>query len=501
MRIHTVKRGAAKTLLLSVTLAIASVGTVAAGSAQLVHAAATTGPAFTPNLKLVSATSVGGVLVTSPAEPSIRVSNQGDIYVGAPAAVGLGCAFWQVSPTATSSTLKGVSDNGAGGGDCDLATSFLPQISAPGTGKDVIAASSLTAANITASASFNQGTTWLTNPLAQQITGVDREWDTPGSHSNPLDFYLVYKSVGLANAYTAHSTDGGLTYTQTGVPIDINPSSPTAHFTAHISNIVADSTGTKLYVLFNQNTAETTIWLAESTDSGVTWSQGAIHSGSISFGHIFDSIALDPNDNTLYAVYSDEHNIHFATSSVANALTSPWSDSIVPVLDSTKTNIMPWVYSNKTGQADLVWYGTPDTTEAATSPWNVYFARWTGGPDFAVSKVSDHVIHTGFICETGTGCSGTVGTSGDRTLLDFFQVADDTNGVAHVAWADDHTTPGTPFIYYAREVSQQQPCVGCIPETPWVPALLLLPGAAALIGVGFIRRRQGASHRHFPDAT
>ena len=55
-------------------------------------------------------------------------------------------------------------------------------------------------------------------------------------------------------------------------------------------------------------------------------------------------------------------------------------------------------------------------------------------PTFAQAVASDHIIHTGPICESGTGCTG------NRDLADLFMVAVDSRGVAYIAYADDHLT-------------------------------------------------------------
>src|SRR5213078_87478 len=83
--------------------------------------------------------------------------------------------------------------------------------------------------------------------------------------------------------------------------------------------------------------------------------------------------------------------------------------------------------------------------------WNVYFAQTgDGGAIWDVSTASDHVIHTGSVCISGLNCN--LNGSGDRTLLDFFQVSiDPTNGAADIAYADDHAAPGNAVLYFTRQ--------------------------------------------------
>jgi hypothetical protein len=119
------------------------------------------------------------------------------------------------------------------------------------------------------------------------------------------------------------------------------------------------------------------------------------------------------------------------------------------------TAVFPWISGGSANRVDVVWYqsstvGDPNTMPPAAA-WNVMFAQSqnasTRQPVFTVSQASDHVIHHG---EISTG--GLIG-SADRTLLDFFEVAIDRSGLANIAYADDHTTPGSARDYYAKQAS------------------------------------------------
>ncbi|MCA1720258.1 MAG: hypothetical protein LC779_03840 [Actinobacteria bacterium] len=61
------------------------------------------------------------------------------------------------------------------------------------------------------------------------------------------------------------------------------------------------------------------------------------------------------------------------------------------------------------------------------------------------------VMHTGNVCNNGTVCGIT--DDGDRTLLDFFQVAIDGQGRANIAYAADQGSAGTAHIEYVRQNS------------------------------------------------
>jgi hypothetical protein len=444
------------------------------------------GPAFTPQLQL--ATPINGVqiFVAKDAEPSIRVANDGGIYVTAPIGGPTGgCDFWTVQPGGTGSTYKGKADNSAGGGDCDIATSATTELP---NNKDVIFASSLqgalvTGANITTTNSLDGGNTFGSNPASQPIPADDRMWNAAGAANNPLDFYMTFRQIpGTDDVIVEHSVDGGLTF----APVTGSPVTSTASFAG---NLVVSADGQSIYVIYEDNNASR-VRLAASHNAGSSWTLSTIHDGSgagQTYGNIFPSIALDPDNSTLYAVYSDGAHIHYAS---APSDAGPWAEQIVPVLDGTASNVFPWVVSRKHGIADLVWYGTPDHPETATSKWNVYFARYTSSANPVLSRVSTTPNHTGYICTSGTGCSGTPGTPGDRTMLDFFQISDGADGRAHIAWTKDN--PGNPneptVIMYAEEVPGTTGPT--IPEAPWTSLLLLSPGLAAAAYALRLRRRR-----------
>jgi hypothetical protein len=445
------------------------------------------GPGFSTPTRFASPTPLTPVagFTAQDAEPSIRVANDGSIYVAAPLGTPAGgCDFWTVQPGGASSSYKGRSDNNIGGGDCDLATSAQLSPLPAGGGKDVVFASSLQGTTgITTTSSSDGGNTFVSNPAGQPIPAVDRMWNAAGAANNPLDFYMTFREPNSGDIVVEHSLDGGLTFTPvSGTPVTTTNSVE--------GNLAVSSDGQSLYLIYADANAGGQVHLAASHDAGATWHLSVIHDGSDTnqtYDSIFPSIALDPDNSHLYAVYSDGSHIHFAS---ARSDAGPWTEQIVPTLDNTQSNVFPWVVSGKHGQADVVWYGTPDNPETAGSRWNVYFARYTNSIEPVVSRVSTVPNHVGYICMDGLLCSGTTGTTGDRSMLDFFQVADDSNGRAHIAWAMDN--PGNAneptVIMYAEELPQPSSSVA---ETPWA-ALLLVPGilSAALVGVGR-RRRSG----------
>ena len=114
---------------------------------------------------------------------------------------------------------------------------------------------------------------------------------------------------------------------------------------------------------------------------------------------------------------------------------------------------MPWVTAGDNGRVEIVFYGTDgtqDPTTSTTDQWKVYFAQSLNAasrePVFTVSQASDHVTHTGPICNVGILCGNNT-----RQLLDFFQVAVGPDGLANIMYADTGNGNGAPHVSYARQ--------------------------------------------------
>ena len=136
------------------------------------------------------------------------------------------------------------------------------------------------------------------------------------------------------------------------------------------------------------------------------------------------------------------------------------------------------------GVIDAAWYGTDATgdpnTVPATASWSVYYTRVTGA-DTATPSLSTPLaavlgIHNGCI-QTGGGkaCS-------DRSLLDFFQLADTTDGSPNIIYTAGDATNGVS-VWFTR---QQTSPASTVPEAPL--AALLLPVAVGTVA-GVRRRR------------
>jgi hypothetical protein len=419
-------------------------------------------------------------------EPSLEVDSAGRMYVAAPAAQGIGCEFWRVSSTNLASQhFTPPPDLGVGGGDCELALG--PP--APGSSFPTIAFSSLYLGNFVVAKSTDGGDTWQPQPpnaVGADWSLVDREWmgsDGAGT------VYMSYHIVTTNNIQVEKSTDGGATYHVTTYPLPTTPGSGQAIDADHIAQanmnnelgpIVVDRSSTAspkpVYTIFtapdsltentgsgdgSTHTFNHDVFLAASTDGGVTWRDTLIYRGPIdrTYDHIFPALAIDAGGGFWAAWISDEEHVYVAHGTKGAGGSVTWTAPKRVDTAATLANVYPWLVAGGAGRADLVWYsGTSTdptlTNNDTTNDWRVRFAQLTWASKSGISiptnvVASDHVIRHGDICSKGVLCDP---TATGRNLLDFFQVELTPDGRAAIAWADDHATPGAQ-IYVTVQCS------------------------------------------------
>lgn len=120
------------------------------------------------------------------------------------------------------------------------------------------------------------------------------------------------------------------------------------------------------------------------------------------------------------------------------------------------TAIFPWVAAGDDGRAVVSYYGTDAAgpsaeTVAAGAQWRVHTAQSidaAGAAPRFVDAVASPVFHRGPICTSGTGCA-----AGTRTLLDFFEVAEDRDGMAGIAYIDNAAGGDATNLAYVRQTS------------------------------------------------
>lgn len=260
-----------------------------------------------------------------------------------------------------------------------------------------------------------------------------------------------------------------------------------------------------------------TLYLATSRDGGRTWTDSTIFSVPAASHReldlVFPVIATDSAGN-LYAAYSDGFKISYVSSTSRGARWStPFqinADNRGSSPDPGRADLFPWLVGGSPGKVDVVWYHgqggdtsayrNPGTNDAVhgTTVWTVSFAQLfnatatdpAGAARPAVQADNEAitpVLHKGSVCNNGTVC-GITGP-GDRTLLDFFQVAIDSAGRANIAYASDVSSPGSASTVYTRQNSglsalTGQPVARHSYTQPVVPTGTSCPGPQILDPAG-----------------
>src|SRR5439155_10331757 len=160
---------------------------------------------------------------------------------------------------------------------------------------------------------------------------------------------------------------------------------------------------------------------------GVTWKNNTVDN-TTSHGSLFD-VAKVGDDGTVYTVWSDQKDIYLAHSTDRGVT---WSQK-VRVNDNSvyHTNVFPWLEAGSAGRVDVVWYGTTDNANDDAANWVVLFAQSTdvsaSTPTFRQEVISDHIIH-GSNISLG-GLTGSL----NRNLCDYFKIALDPEGAPFAA--------------------------------------------------------------------
>lgn len=228
-------------------------------------------------------------------------------------------------------------------------------------------------------------------------------------------------------------------------------------------------------------------------------------------GAIFPWGFLGP-DGTVYVVYNAStggkfHTYYVYSTGPADDRTKSWSkpvrvDTELP-LDSGAT-VYATGAAGAPGVIDLAWYASenatsPDDTKAQ---WYVDFAQVRGAdtasPQITTSRISDHIIHHGSICQKGILCVSRLGD--DRSLGDFFELTVGPDGLAEVAWSDngDVVAPKASDrrVFWARQASGPSALDATpgatVPEVPLAPLLPL--AAVGLFAAVALRRRRQVVH-------
>ena len=258
-----------------------------------------------------------------------------------------------------------------------------------------------------------------------------------------------------------------------------------------------------------------TIYLARSDDGGLTWKDtkvfGVDPASHRELNLLFPVVDVDKAGN-VYVVWSDGFKVQYAASTDGGqTFSAPFqvntdNRGLVPTTgaekpDPGKSDLFPWLAAGADGYLDVVWYhgegGAPTSNLAYRDPgdaktsWTVAFSQ-LGNAHSAAPRVLNYsdaitpVVHTGDICQNGTFCSlvpvpGAPFSTGDRSLLDFFEVAIDKQGRANIALADNAAAPGSLISGYIRQTTG----VNLLTGAPLTPQKVTLPKVVCPVGGAF----------------
>ena len=383
-------------------------------------------------------------------EPELSIGANGQV-----ALVGLSWTLFQTNAWTgafgQTPTFQGAIDsaikNGVGGGedaDVDFGSSGTVHVTTllaifnPQTSVTQLGVSAITCPHGDLSNNFANCTRQILD-----TTQADRPWITSDGPHVWISYHDSGSSTGI---HVWRSDDDGFTWSRVADPI-VGQAGVTSNstFDNDQGKIVADSFTHNVYDIFaggagglqKAKTANfNNIYVSVSTDFGKSWSPHLVFSAPVNqpLNNIFPVVAVDPLSGSLYASWSDLHNVFVSKSTDQG---STWTVPIAVASSPVNSAVEPWL-AIRGGTVDVVYYGTSASSNLdSNAVWNVYLSQSTnGGLSFTQSLVSNHPNHVGVICTGGVSCS-----PGTRNLLDLFQIAiDPLNGLAGVIYTDDTLT-------------------------------------------------------------
>lgn len=412
------------------------------------------------------------------AEPSIALDSKDHVFVCGPVGIPGGQFTYNRSTDWTNFDHSTLTNRG-GGGDCDIATG-------PNATGDSVYIANLQAWASAINVSTDDGVTMKSCVAAVTAACVpiedaveqDRMWLATDPTVNGV-VYLGYHDFTGDAIVVAKSTDGGNSWLQhTVASSDPAVAIEGLRNTGSPGRVRVDPTNhNRVYIEWTRSTVEqkagnlqqqnafapgNQILVARSDDGGLTWSDSiAIDApvGSV-LPNVIPWMAVDLAGNVYVTAAGTINGVNglFYVSSTDHGAT--WTQPF-KVNTGDGAVIFPTVIAGKNGVADFTWVQSSATTTAdTTGVWNVHFAQTRNAldasPTFAGAQ--GPVVHKGEVCTKGLLCVG----GGDRSLLDFMDMALDHFGYAHIVVYSTEkggdcalTCPagqvGTPHVLYWRQ--------------------------------------------------
>jgi hypothetical protein len=418
-------------------------------------------------------------------EPSLAVDFGGTVYVAAPA-FGLGAGAGDPGETTQDTTvIYKSSDGGQSFGRLDLSDAVAGGLD---NHVDVLPGGAVNVADVESAplgVLVYHSTDGLAQP-AQPHTQVGTDQDRPWlSHLCDEAAYFAYRDFLSGEIGLWRSMDGGGSWDAAPSLVSSNlglasgePNQPDTVASTISGPVAVDQVSGEIYVVYGVTqlatnaapqpygvagtTLPNAVVVASSTDGGLTFTDRYVHAGppGTVAGPTFPWITLDlagnlyvgwggnPDDNGSSNLYYADSTDHGQT----------WSSPVM--VHRGGTDIYPTIAAGDPGVLDIAWYSTAAPPSVALTPatavpdvdWNVEFAQVrradTSDPEITTSRISTTPIHHGIICVQGNGCAGGPSATTDHSMLDFFSLALGPDGMAYVAWPDNHQhDPGSKAVW------------------------------------------------------
>lgn len=369
-------------------------------------------------------------------EPGLRIAEDGTIWVHFPS------GFYKSTNGGASFQRAGFSTAVIFGGDADMA--ILQD------GSLLYADLGLPGISVARSTS-NDGTgPWLQNMIASDRALTDRQWIEAGK--DPLTggevVYLAYNAVaGVpfdSGLHIVSSRSGGLVF-EGAVTLPASMG-----WNCFRGNVAISPVDGRAYVA-DCNGFGPSVWV--SSDGGFRWQNWPVDLRSTGYSAFLFPIVTTDAAGNVYVAWNElaggETNVFLAGSSDGGR---SWSK--IKLTDATGAGTMAWPVGGSDGRVGIAWYQADVQGHAGSLPshalWRVKYAiveDFFGARTVTSALVSSDVIQQGFICGSGTGCSG------GRNLLDFFEVRPDNDGMANVVYTDGCDPCNSPSTSRASNVT------------------------------------------------
>jgi hypothetical protein len=318
-------------------------------------------------------------------------------------------------------------------------------------------------------------------PLSNTSTAEDRHWlawvdpHLASTLAQPIQAFLAWHAPGLAQYIVGINPDG--------IPIPQPvPQVPNVGQSGQmrVDNSNGPGQGT-IYQPYGGYVQNPGIWVA-SAPAGQYQNPLAWHETLVSGDQrdLFVWSGVDGRGNA-YVVWTSGGVVHLSASPIDDKRNNPtkggtpgtyWTPEASLNPPGIQSTVFPEIIGGPAGHVAIAFMGAkdcgavgpPDACGPGTH-WSVYVEEiqdtsplWKGGTtSVAVAQVSHRVDHLGSICTSGTTCSG------DRTLLDMFDLSYDQTGRISVVFMDnqnslaypDRGQPATagPFTEFAKQIS------------------------------------------------